>query len=175
MKEILKELSKNHFDPKSDDPQTIPKETGIYCITANSVAQLPTQMRSLTYSYLNNRPVIYVGISNKSLRTRDYSSHFKGNARGSTLRKSLGSLLGLERIQSQNDMGKSRYKFTKSDEMRLSNWMVENIQLHFYTHPEPDLIEQELINFFKPPLNLKDNKNKENIDFRSYLITLRRF
>ncbi|THF84703.1 GIY-YIG nuclease family protein [Cohnella fermenti] len=175
MSEFSNDLSINLFNPLFDNPKIIPHATGVYCITTNSINQLPSPMQSLNYSYLNSRPVIYVGISNRSLRTRDYRSHFNGNARGSTLRKSLGSLFGLERIQSNNDIGTSKYKFSKADELKLSDWMKENINLHFFVHPEPSLIEKEVIDYFKPPLNIKDNHNVENIEFRSYLMNLRKF
>jgi hypothetical protein len=95
----------------------------------------------------------------KSLRDRDYKNHFKGNARGSTLRKSFGVLFEFEKIQSINETNTSKYKFIKSDDDKLSLWMQENLLFYFLIIDQPLLVEQHLINYFNPLLNIRDNKS----------------
>ncbi|NOV03218.1 hypothetical protein GC097_24770 [Paenibacillus sp. LMG 31457] len=121
-------------------------------------------MKTLEFDYLCSRPIIYIGISNKKLRARDFRNHFNGNTRGSTLRKSLGSLMLFTKMREEKDDNK--YKFIKSDEDNLSSWMKENLYLYYCTLENPDEIEKKLIDQYNPPLNLKDNNNKVNQEYR---------
>lgn len=136
-------------------------------------------MRGLKYNYLTDLPVIYVGIAGRptsrvrSLRYRDYKIHFSGDARRSTLRKSLGVLFGFRKVFSEKSVRSTKYKFNPEDEGTLSEWMKTNLTLHFLQMEEPLIAEQFLINYFNPPLNLKDNHNKTNSDFRKKLSELR--
>ena len=172
LEDVLRSFEGNVFMPKSDSAKLLPNEKGVYIITVQDKEALPLPMRDLRYSYLAGRPIVYVGISNKSLRVRDYRSHFKGNTRGSTLRKSLGSLLSLAKKRTESIL--SKYRFEKDDEVLLSEWMINNLVLHYFVIDNPLIIEKLLIDQLNPPLNLKDNKNIENIDFRIRLKELRR-
>ncbi|WP_336775701.1 GIY-YIG nuclease family protein [Paenibacillus sp. MMO-58] len=169
---IMKKFEGNIFDPRNDDPKQLPNVKGLYMITAGSEDHLPECMRGLKYSRLLDRLIIYIGISNKSLRARDYRQHFNGNARGSTLRKSLGSLMQLTKLRA--DQFPSKYKFEKEDEAKLSRWMRDNLFLHYCASESPDDIEKVLIRDFNPPLNLKDNNSEANLDFRRLLKELRK-
>jgi hypothetical protein len=169
---ILKEFEKNKFNPLIDNPKVLPNDKGVYIVTSIDTAVLPSAMKDLKYMYLSGRPVLYVGITSKSLRSRDYRNHFNGNARGSTLRKSIGSLLELSK--DRTDGKQSRYRFLKNEESRLTEWMKHNLFLHFYLTSDPTSIENQLINNLNPPLNLKDNLNPENREFRMKLKELRR-
>jgi GIY-YIG catalytic domain-containing protein len=108
--------------------------------------------------------LLYVGIaprrmaarsSRQSLRSR-VRYHFRGNAEGSTLRLTLGCLLGLElrRVGS----GK-RMTFGNRGEAELSTWMAQHGQVCWVEHPEPWLLESELIAEIDLPLNLDQNKH----------------
>jgi hypothetical protein len=118
--------------------------------------------------------VIYTGIAGGSLRTRDFRQHFKGNNAGrSTLRKSLGVLFGYKQIPRDSDRNTGKTKFGNADEVKLSEWMSNNLIMFFFPTSDYDSIEIELINHFNPPLNLKDNSNIINADFRQLLSSLR--
>ncbi|MGY5015039.1 GIY-YIG nuclease family protein [Streptomyces sp. 900105755] len=106
--------------------------------------------------------LLYVGIaprymanrtSTQSLRSR-VRYHFRGNAEGSTLRLSLGCLLGLElrRVGS----GK-RLTFGQAGEAKLSQWMADNARVCWVEHDEPWTLESELISQLDLPLNLDQN------------------
>lgn len=108
-----------------------------------------------------NRP-LYVGIaprrtanraSSQNLRTR-VRYHFRGNAYGSTLRLSLGCLLGLElrRVGSGE-----RMTFTKDGEAALSRWMAEHTRVCWVEHPQPWTVKSGLISRLDLPLNLDRN------------------
>ncbi|MGW9208408.1 GIY-YIG nuclease family protein [Embleya sp. NPDC055664] len=82
--------------------------------------------------------------------------HFRGNAAGSTLRLTLGCLLGLElrRVGS----GK-RFTFGKTGESTLSTWMAEHARVCWLEHPEPWALESSLIDQLDLPLNLDQNRH----------------
>ncbi len=99
--------------------------------------------------------------------------HFKGNAEGSTIRKSFGSLFGFERQFYFNKKKKKKWKYKASDEKKLSEWMKTNLILYFMRAQDYPTIEDILINHFNPPLNLKGNKNEINKGYRGELKRLR--
>ncbi|WP_432763024.1 GIY-YIG nuclease family protein [Actinomadura xylanilytica] len=71
--------------------------------------------------------------SSQHLRRR-IRYHYRGNAYGSTLRLSLGCLLGLElrRVGSG-----TRLTFAQMGEATLTEWMHEHAQVCWIKHPEP--------------------------------------
>ena len=109
--------------------------------------------------------LLYVGISPKNERSRQHlrkrvAHHLKGNAEGSTLRLTLGTLLApisdypLRRVGS----GK-RMTFTHQGEQWLDAWLDENALVCWTEHPEPWLLEHELLATYSLPLNIQDNRS----------------
>ena len=114
--------------------------------------------------------LLYVGISPKApsrdglkqsrqtLRTR-VRYHYRGNAAGSTLRLTLGSLLadeigiGLRRVGSG-----SRLTFSDGEAV-LSQWMSDHARVCWVETPAPWLVESMLIRSVRLPLNLDQNKH----------------
>ena len=123
-KELLDELLGNIFIPETDLPTKLPDTSGAYLICAKGIDILPVKMKELEYKYINELPVLYVGIAGrptsrvKSLRKRDYRNHFNGKARTSTLRKSLGVLFGFEK-EYEREIKNSKYKFISEHEEKL--------------------------------------------------------
>jgi hypothetical protein len=104
--------------------------------------------------------------STQNLRKR-VRYHYRGNAAGSTLRLTLGCLLGLElrRVGS----GK-RMTFGKAGEAVLSQWMAENARVCWIEHDEPWVLESVLISQLDLPLNLDQNRHNP---FHGHLKELR--
>lgn len=110
------------------------------------------------------KTLLYVGIAPRKMITRTSTQHlrkriryhYRGNAEGSTLRLTLGCLLGLElrRVGS----GK-RMTFGKDGETQLTAWMAEHARVCWIQHPEPWTWETELITQLDLPLNLDQNKH----------------
>lgn len=175
IEKYIVEFKKNIFMPKISNETELPDEKGLYLICIAEMSNLPKVLNGLEYKYINDRPVLYLGISgNRGLRKRDYKNQFTGTARNSTLRKSLGTILGYGKEQYANDIGTNKYKFTILDEQKLSNWMKENLILHYcVTDEEVESIETELIKYFNPPLNLSKNRNEVNKEFRKRLRGMR--
>lgn len=120
--------------------------------------------------------LLYVGISPKapsagakpsrqSLRTR-VRYHYRGNAAGSTLRLTLGSLLADEiGIQLRRVGSGQRLTFSEG-EATLSEWMERHARICWLETPTPWLEETRLIETLTLPLNLDQNARSP---FRSEL------
>jgi hypothetical protein len=106
--------------------------------------------------------LLYVGIarsgpsSKSSLRSRVVGNHIRGTTGQSTLRRSLAALL------SEREGWRSRWTtrpvLISEDELRLSEWMADTLQLTWAAHPEPWTVEAAVIEQLQPPLNQADNR-----------------
>ncbi len=170
----LDDFKINRFDPTKDSETIIANSSGNYILCLKKNSELPNVSIKPILTNFEGLQVIYTGIASKSLRTRDFRQHFKGNNAGSsTLRKSLGVLFNYQLIPRDKDPTTGKTKFAISDEIKLSKWMCDNLIMYFLPTSDFNSIEIELINHFNPPLNLKDNRNIINFDFRRLLSSLR--
>lgn len=106
--------------------------------------------------------LLYVGIAPRYMANRTSTQHprkrvryhYRGNAAGSTLRLTLGCLLGLElrRVGS----GK-RMTFGKVGEATLSQWVADNARVCWLEQDEPWTLESQLISQLDLPLNADQN------------------
>ena len=164
----------NYFDPKLNIENDISDSYGNYIICLRKGSRLPPVSITPVLTKYEGLEVVYTGISSASLKTRDYSQHFKGNNSGrSTLRKSLGVLFGYKLIPRDPDPNNGKTKFKLDDELELSKWMLSNLIMFFLPHDDFNRLEVELINKFNPPLNIKHNHNSVNAQFRRLLSKLR--
>ena len=161
------------FDPLSGNPVFIPDVPGFYLICMRQSIVLPGLMDQPQFSTYNDLRVLYIGVSNRSLRKRDFIQHFNGNAGNSTLRKSLGVLFGYKLIPRDRNILNGKTKFCNVDEQALSNWMKKSLLLFYAIHNSPNNVESMLIRRYNPPLNLKGNYNPTNKTFRDYIRLLR--
>jgi hypothetical protein len=129
-------------------PSPVPAANGLYVWYFTDLpATIPTD-GCLT---LDGKTLLYIGIapdkeckpnSSQSLLRR-IQYHYRGNAEGSTLRRTLGVLLEnksgfpLRRVGS----GK-RFTLTHEGERYLDQWMTENAFVAWMAHPEPWVIER---------------------------------
>jgi hypothetical protein len=125
--------------------------------------------------------LLYVGISPKApsrdglrssmqtLRSR-IRSHFRGNAAGSTLRLSLGSLLAADLGIGLRVVGSGNRLTFSSGEAVLSEWMQAHARVCWLGVDVPWTVETQLIGTLNLPLNLDQNTKSE---FRSTLSAAR--
>lgn len=169
------------FDPQKMRASVLPDKPGNYIIVLRSTSSLPIKVQISTTPILTSFQhkkekynVVYVGKSSKSLRIRDYKQHFTGTAGNSTIRKSLGCLLGFKLIPRDiNSPQNGKTTFDEFDERTLTEWMKDNLLLFYYANNDYANVEKELIRTYNPPLNLQGNFNKTNLDFRKELSALR--
>ncbi|MEU5255790.1 GIY-YIG nuclease family protein [Streptomyces longwoodensis] len=108
--------------------------------------------------------LLYVGIAPRFMANRTSTQnlrkrvryHYRGNAAGSTLRLTLGCLIGLE-LRCVGS-GK-RMTFGKVGEATLSQWMADNAQVCWIEQSEPWDLESRLITQLDLPLNLDQNRH----------------
>ncbi len=177
----LEQLEFKMFDPSKNAENDLPDCPGNYIVVMRKGAKLPDvgiEPAMKTREYEGEAyDVIYTGISKDSLRKRDYRQHFTGNNAGrSTLRKSLGSMMGMKKIpRDANKPDNGKTKFEAADEEILSDWMRDNLLLLYCAAnaDEVGVLEQQLIDYYNPPLNIQNNRNVANMDFRNKLRELR--
>ena len=161
------------FDPKTDNVESVPEATGNYIVVLRKNCKLPSFNIPIIYSKYKGYDVIYTGIS-KNLQKRVIKNHFNGSAGRSTLRKSIGCMLGFSLIPRDAKYYKNKKtKFDNENERNLSDWMKTNLLLFYYPNNRYALLEPELIQKLNPPLNLDKNDNVINCEFRRHLRLLR--
>lgn len=147
-------------------PSPVPAEPGVY---AWYFDEIPPGVPIDGCHSTGSGTLLYVGISPKpppkngasassqNLRRR-IRYHYAGNAAGSTLRLTLGSLLADELGISLRRVGSGRRMTFSSGESVLSNWMGAHARVCWIVAAEPWLLESQLIGQFTLPLNLDQNE-----------------
>jgi hypothetical protein len=145
----------------------VPQSAGAY---AWYFAEPPPGIDTSGCHRVEGLTLLYVGISprepptngrapSRSTLRHRLRTHYAGNAEGSTLRKTLGCLLGdrigieLRRVGSG-----SRYTFTNPGEQKLDAWMEANAFVVWLEAAAPWEVELGILRSGLPlPLNVRDN------------------
>jgi hypothetical protein len=147
-------------------PSAVPAEPGVYAWYFRSV---PSRVPVERVHRHEGLPLLYVGISpsrppsntmaesRQNLRKR-VRYHFRGNAEGSTLRLTLGTLLATELGIELTRVGSGTTRTFAEGERVLSEWMGNNALVCWMPHPEPWEEEARLISTVDLPLNLAGNR-----------------
>lgn len=116
------------------------------------------------------RKLLYVGVSTGSerkqgLRGRIMQNHVRGNAAGSTLRQSLGAILGIALclVDGSKTFGDA--------EARLTEWILEHGRVCWVETNDPRALEHHLLDTITLPLNIQHNPRNP---FREKLSAMRR-
>jgi hypothetical protein len=150
-------------------PCPVPDTPGVYAWYFG----VPLPLIDMTRCHqVDGRTLLYVGISPKApplkgnpsrstLRKR-IRTHYRGNAEGSTLRRTLGCLLvstldiKLRRVGSG-----TRYTFTNRGEQILDQWMDQHAFVTWVEAKKPWEIEKELLSSgLNLPLNVDGNPSQ---------------
>lgn len=161
------------FDPSKNTLREIPESNGVFLVLLKYSGQLFYFYSTEHVPDFSNftigkcvMPVVYIGSTN-NLRKRIWTQTLNGTADKMTMRKSIGVLMGLN-----FDPPSDRKRFCISDEKSLSDWMFENL-IFLYCETEDPMAETKLITQYNPPLNIKNNTNPVNAEFRKELSSLR--
>jgi hypothetical protein len=153
-------------------PCPVPNSSGVYAWYFDALLPLIDMACS---HRADGRALLYVGISPKapSLRgpasrstlRRRIRTHYRGNAEGSTLRRTLGCLLAptldikLRRVGSG-----TRYTFTNRGEQVLDHWMDQHAFVTWVEATAPWEIEKQLLSSgLTLPLNLDGNPAQDAV------------
>ena len=151
-------------------------KSGYYIFCLKKDKKLPDTGDNIIFSKFKSLNVVYAGITGDSIASRVLKKHIYGNGGNSTLRKSIGSMLGLTKVprsdaeKIKRDKGKSfKTKFNDDGESIVSEWIESNLILFVDYGNDLIQIEEKLINDYNPPLNIDKNNNQINYDFRRKL------
>lgn len=168
------------YDPLKNDYSDIPDLPGNYIFLLRNDSTFPPTQEIPVFSHINvneeSLRVLYTGISTKArLRKRIYTRHLGNNSGKSTLRKSLGRLFGFRLVPRDKNKPNDGYKkFCKEDEEKLTDWMKRNLVVLYDDRADNyEMLQNQLITYLNPPLNIKDNHNPINLEFRKKLKRLR--
>ena len=148
-------------------PCPVPQSPGVY---AWHFATVPPGVDAAGCHEVDGLTLLYVGISPKEPPTNGRApsrstlrhrlrTHFGGNAEGSTLRKTLGCLLGPDLGIALRRVGSgTRCTFTNPGEQVLDAWMQENAFVVWRETERPWELERSILHSGLPlPLNVRDN------------------
>ena len=143
-------------------PDLVPAARGVY---AWFFRVLPPLVPIRDCHVRDELTLLYVGISPKNERSRQHlrnriTYHYCGNAEGSTLRLTLGTLLaGISDFPLRRVGSGRRMTFTHLGEQWLDLWLEQNAFVCWVEHDEPWLLEHELLQSQSFPLNIQDNRH----------------
>lgn len=169
------------YDPmEANGTSSIPDAKGCYLIVLRlnatfieckkiAIAPKLTSIDVLGTSY----SVVYVG-ETKSLRD-EYENNFLGKVgNNSSFWKSIGCLMGYTLYQGDTSSATGAFsKFSVAAEKGIKKWITENLLFLYCADEGGKCTEQEMINAYNPPLNLLNNSNKVNSQYRKKLSELR--
>lgn len=143
-------------------PCPVPKKSGIY---AWYFKEAPPRVPVYGCHKYQGLTLLYLGISpsrenSKRNLAKRIKEHYRANAYGSTLRRSLGCLLSETldiHLQQIGDSGK-RIHFGEGESV-LSTWMAKNAFVTWVMQEEPWIFEDKIINQLNLPLNLQGNRS----------------
>jgi hypothetical protein len=154
-------------------PGPVPTSSGVYAWYFDA----PLPLIDVTACHrIDGRVLLYVGISPKApslkglppsrstLKTR-IRTHYRGNAEGSTLRRTLGCLLGSQfAIQLRRVGSGRRYTFTNPGEQALDCWIDRHAFVTWVEAEAPWEIEKKLLSSgLRLPLNVDGNSSQEAV------------
>lgn len=164
--DIIKSINKTTKSIK--DLSNLPNEQGIYAFYIDSTNDLG--------KFGKPGQLIYVGLSEKNLNSRDTETHLKTGQTGwSTLRRSIGAILKakLKLTTQKRDINPKKlradkYKFDEKGEIKLTEWMMKNLKMGYWSTSKPltkDKLrseEEKAIIKLKPTLDLDRRTKKFN-------------
>jgi GIY-YIG catalytic domain-containing protein len=154
-------------------PCPVPPRPGVY---AWYFDEQPPAIDTTACHRVDDRYLLYVGISPKALSLNGkppsrstlrqrIRTHYFGNAEGSTLRRTLGCLLGSKLGITLRRVGSgSRYPFTNPGEQMLDRWMSQHAFVCWIETGAPWEVERHLLaSGLSLPLNLDGNPCEEAV------------
>jgi len=146
-------------------PSPIPNIHGVYGWFFKEIPSLVPSDGCIKHKGLT---LLYVGISpdkkckpnSKQDLKKRITYHYRGNAEGSTLRKTLGVLLKEKSGHPLRRVGSGkRMTFTHVGEQWLDDWMERNAFVCWVEHKTPWELEEKLLHSLSLPLNIEGNRH----------------
>lgn len=145
--------------------KVVPHVPGLYAFHS-----VPGALSDVEWDVPFDGSLLYVGKAERSLASRDVSTHFgTGRTGSSTVRRSLAALLRDELDldpRPRSETGRlypSNYALEPDGDARLTSWMEANLRLAVWPSPASvDLgcVETEVIRIERPSLNLDKSPSR---------------
>jgi len=135
----------------------VPDLPGLYCIRITNAKCLPFPFDTELSDRKHN--IIYIGIASQNLNRRLLHQELRAKGHG-TFFRSIGAVLGFRPIKGSqtNKKNKKNYKFSDRDELKIIEWINDNLKVNWVAHPDNfDMIELTFIQKYRPLLNLAKN------------------
>lgn len=150
-------MCQNNFYKAADVNCLIPQSAGIYCIKITDENKLPHTFSNEIKQRGHN--IIYIGIASQNLLKRLLYQELRANGHG-TFFRSIGAVLGFKppigSLRGRTNI--KNYKFSKEDNIKIINWINQNLMVSWVEYNENiSIIEENLINKYTPLLNIKHN------------------
>lgn len=148
-------------------PSPVPAVPGVYAwyfreLPPHAPADGCYRLDGLTLLYIDisprRPPKNGAHVSRQNLRKR-IRNHYRGNAKGSTLRWTLGCLLSEQLGICLRRVGSGSRLTFASGEQRLSEWMETNAYVCWAPHADPRDEERRLLGSVVLPLNIEGNNH----------------
>ncbi len=148
-------------------PSPVPRSPGAYAWYFREIPDGVPYHDCITHQGLT---LLYIGIAptlppangkpaSKRTLTNRLREHMRGPAEGSTLRLSLGCLLGASLGLELRRVGSGRRMTFGTGERVLSEWMEHNALVAWTIQERPWEVEKQLIHAVSLPLNLEQNRH----------------
>jgi hypothetical protein len=143
----------------ASNPRLPPRKSGVYAWFFHSI---PPGVPTNQCVRRDRSVLLYVGISparkasGANLHTR-IRYHFLGNAEGSTLRRTLGCLLGKRLRLTLRRVGSGKRMTFDPREHALTAWMKRHLRVAWILTTRPRLLEKRFFAALTLPMNLEGN------------------
>ena len=149
MRDEVTGLEYSKYDPQINTNDEIVMQPGVYVICKRHDASVLELRIEETREFMPGYQVLYVGKTNASLRQRIINQHFHGSGRNSTLRRTIGNLMGYEHFL----LPGGRYRFITEHEQALTLYMATRFIAFYSPTEQTEHYEHMLIMRYSPPLN----------------------
>ncbi len=153
-------------------PTPVPAEPGVY---GWWFRELPAKIDTTNCEKRDGLTLLYTGISpsrppangkpaSRQNLCKRIQYHYRGNAEGSTLRKTLGCLLANQLGIELRRYGSGTRRHFGEGEYVPSQWMADNALVSWNIDGEPWVLEHEFIKYLDVPLNIDENAHNAFCD-----------
>ena len=134
--------------------------SGLYCIRLKENSMLPDRYQNI----LDSREVNYIYIGKATNTLRERLMEELEHIRPGTFFRSIGCVLGYRPIEGhlRGMANQNNYRFNDEDTDRITEWLINNVEVSIIKHDGDFSIETELIRRYCPLLNIRHNPERLN-------------
>ena len=150
-------MNEKNFKSADGIDNLVPKKSGLYCIRISDINKLSKPFNTFLAERRHN--IIYIGIATTSLHQRFLNQELRANGHG-TFFRSIGAMLGHRPSKGSltDKANKRNYKFSSENEQKIIKWINDSLKVNWIEfNNDFEALETELINKYKPLLNLAKN------------------